>query len=92
MEDRLSRVEKKIDTLQEAIVSLARVEERLVTVFNRQSHIETKVDAIENKMDSLAESMASARTMERLIWVVVVAGISAVFTYIGNQDDILRAS
>jgi len=84
MEDRLSRVEKKIDTLQEAIVSLARVEERLVTVFNRQSHIETQVDAIENKMDSLAESMASARTMERLIWVVVVAGISAVFTYIGN--------
>jgi vacuolar-type H+-ATPase subunit E/Vma4 len=84
MEDRLSRVEKKIDTLQEAIVSLARVEERLVTVFNRQSHIETKVDAIENKMDVLAENMASARTMERLIWVVIVAGISAVFTYIGN--------
>ena len=84
MEDRLSRVEKKIDTLQEAIVSLARVEERLVTVFNRQSHIETKVDAIENKMDVLAENMASARTMERLIWVVIVAGISAFFTYIGN--------
>ena len=84
MEDRLSRVEKKIDTLQEAIVSLARVEERRVTVFNRQSHIESKVDAIENKMDALAESMASARTMERLIWVVIVAGISAVFTYIGN--------
>ena len=84
MEDRLSRVEKKIDTLQEAIVSLARVEERLVTVFNRQSHIETKVDAIENKMDVLAENMASARTMERLIWVVIVAGISAVFTYIEN--------
>ncbi|MDB4308038.1 hypothetical protein N9985_01985 [Gammaproteobacteria bacterium] len=80
----MSRVEKKIDTLQEAIVSLARVEERLVTVFNRQSHIETKVDAIENKMDTLAENMASARTMERLIWVVIVAGISAVFTYIGN--------
>ena len=84
MEDRLSRVEKKIDTLQEAIVSLARVEERLVTVFNRQSHIETKVDAIENKMDSLAENMATARVTERLIWVVIVAGIGAVFTYIGN--------
>jgi vacuolar-type H+-ATPase subunit E/Vma4 len=84
MEDRLSRVEKKIDTLQEAIVSLARVEERLVTVFNRQSHIETKVDAIENKMDTLSENMASARILERLIWVVIVAGIGAVFTYIGN--------
>jgi hypothetical protein len=84
MEDRLSRVEKKIDTLQEAIVSLARVEERLVTVFNRQSHIETKVDAIENKMDCLAENIASARTMERLLWIILVASIGAVFTYIGN--------
>ena len=92
MEDRLSRVERKIDTLQEAIVSLARVEERLVTVFNRQSHIETKVDAIENKMDSLAENMASARVTERLIWIVIVASIGAVFTYIGNQDDIFRTS
>ena len=43
MEDRLSRVEKKIDSLQEAVISLARVEERLVTVFNRQSSIESKV-------------------------------------------------
>ena len=84
MEDRLSRVEAKIDGLQEAIISLARVEERLVTVFNRQSHIETKVDAIENKMDTLSENMASARILERLIWVVIVAGIGAVFTYIGN--------
>tara|TARA_R110000823_G_scaffold212036_3_gene342253 strand:- start:2153 stop:2407 length:255 start_codon:yes stop_codon:yes gene_type:complete len=84
MEDRLSRVERKIDTLQEAIVSLARVEERLVTVFNRQSNIETKIEIIENKVDGLVENMASARTMERLIWIVVVAGISAAFTYIGN--------
>jgi len=84
MEDRLSRVEKKIDTLQEAIVSLARVEERLVTVFNRQSHIEAKVDAIENKMDILAENMVSTRITERLIWIVIVASIGAVFTYIGN--------
>ena len=92
MEDRLSRVEKKIDTLQEAIVSLARVEERLVTVFNRQSHIEAKVDAIENKMDILAENMVSTRITERLIWIVIVASIGAVFTYIGNQDDIFRTS
>ena len=49
MEDRLSRVEKKIDSLQEAIISLARVEERLVTVFNRQSSIESKVTHIEDQ-------------------------------------------
>jgi hypothetical protein len=35
-------------------------------------------------MDSLAENMASARVTERLIWIVIVASIGAVFTYIGN--------
>ena len=84
MEDRLSRVEKKIDTLQEAIVSLARVEERLVTVFNRQSHIEAKIEVIETKVDTLSDSIVSARMIERLVWIVVVAAVGAAFTYIGS--------
>lgn len=83
MEDRLSRVEKKIDTLQEAIVSLARVEERLVTVFNRQTNIEDKVNAIESKVDELTANMISSKLLERFIWVIVVASIGAIFTYMG---------
>lgn len=83
MEDRLSRVEKKIDTLQEAIVSLARVEERLVTVFNRQTNIEDKVNAIESKVDSLAANHISSKILERFIWVIIVASVGAIFTYMG---------
>jgi vacuolar-type H+-ATPase subunit E/Vma4 len=79
----LSRVEKKIDTLQEAIVSLARVEERLVTVFNRQTNIEDKVNAIESKVDSLAANMISSKILERFIWVIIVASVGAIFTYMG---------
>lgn len=83
MEDRLSRVERKIDTLQEAIVSLARVEERLVTVFNRQSLIESKVDGIETKLDTVSQQVASARTTERFIWIVIAAAIGAAFNLMG---------
>jgi hypothetical protein len=84
MEDRLSRLEQKIDMLSEAVVSLARVEERLVTVFNRQSHIEAKVEAIDNKVDELSQGMVSSKLVERLIWVIIVAGISTAFTLLGN--------
>ena len=84
MEDRLSRLEKKIDMLSEAVVSLARVEERLVTVFNRQSHIEAKVEAIDNKVDELSQGMVSSKLVERLIWVIIVAGVSTAFTLLGN--------
>jgi len=70
MEDRLSRVEKKIDTLQEAIVSLARVEERLTTVFNRQSSIESKVNAMDEKLQHISPSVVFG---ERVFWIIIVA-------------------
>lgn len=83
MEDRLSRVEAKIDSLQEAIISLARVEERLVTVFNRQSSIESKVIGLDDKVDRLSESAARTRQTERIVWIVIAAAIGAAFRYLG---------
>ena len=83
MEDRLSRVEAKIDGLQEAIISLARVEERLVTVFNRQSSIESKVMGLDDKVDRLSESVVRTRQTERIVWLVIAAAIGAVFRYLG---------
>ena len=83
MEDRLSRVEKKIDSLQEAVISLARVEERLVTVFNRQSKIESQVDSMEQKMDAMAESIATSMGTERIVWILIAAGIAAFFNFMG---------
>lgn len=83
MEDRLSRLENKIDTLSEAVVSLARVEERLITVFNRQSSIESKVEEIAKKVDALGNGEISSRILERIIWIAIVAAISAGFSYLG---------
>jgi hypothetical protein len=62
---------------------LARVEERLVTVFNRQTNIEDKVNAIESKVDELTANMISSKLLERFIWVIVVASVGAIFTYMG---------
>ena len=81
MEDRLSRVEKKIDSLQEAIISLARVEERLVTVFNRQSKIEAQVESMEQKIDALSENMAASMGTERIVWILIAAAIAAFFNF-----------
>lgn len=83
MEDRLSRVEAKIDSLQEAIISLARVEERLVTVFNRQSSIESKVIGLDDKVDRLSESAVRTRQTERIVWLVIAAAIGAAFRFLG---------
>ena len=38
-EERLSRVENKLDKLSEAVVEMARMEERLLTIFKRLEHM-----------------------------------------------------
>ena len=39
MDERLSRVENKIDKLSEAIVEMARMEERVISAFKRMDNI-----------------------------------------------------
>lgn len=83
MEDRLSRVEAKIDRLQDAVIALARVEEQLVTVFNRQSSIESKVNSLDDKVDRMVESLANARSVERVVWICIAAAIGAAVKFMG---------
>ena len=54
-ERRLERVEEKLDKLAEAVVSIARIEERVNTVlkhhdrfFNRLDRLEARVETVEN--------------------------------------------
>lgn len=75
-ESRLARVESKIDDLQKAVVSLARVEERLITVFNRQSGIEEKVNNMDGAINKLQRGAAAGAYMERLFWICVAAGVA----------------
>ena len=84
MEDRFARLETKIDKLQEAVVSLARVEEQLVSVFNRQTTIEAQITTIEEKTDKIAAEVIQARTIERVIWLVMAGMIGAAFRFFGR--------
>jgi chromosome segregation ATPase len=73
VENRIERIESKIDDLQEAIVSLARVEERITTIFSRQTKIEEQVNSMDKKLSKIHPSVAFA---ERLFWIAVVAYFS----------------
>tara|TARA_R110000737_G_C14523957_1_gene475919 strand:+ start:385 stop:639 length:255 start_codon:yes stop_codon:yes gene_type:complete len=84
MDDRLLRIEQQLDTMQEAIVSLARVEERLISMLDRQLSIDGKVDELDKKIDVLATDMASSKVTERLIWLLIAAGVATVTTFLGG--------
>lgn len=80
-QDRLTRLEGKIDQLQEAVIKLARVEERLLTVFNRQAVIEQKVDHIETRLNELSTAI-SGRFSERIFWVLFATLATVVSNYL----------
>lgn len=82
---RLSRIEDKLDKLSEAVVSLARMEERMVTLFNRMNKYEDQQDLLDEKIDNVAEKVAingqTLRFAERIFWVIVSTAISTLFWY-----------
>lgn len=84
-QDRLSRIEVKLDKLAEAVVQLARMEERMVNLFNRMDHyqerqtrIEKKIEGIESKVTTSLQKVAFA---ERVFWIALtsVAGVLVVY-------------
>lgn len=59
-EDRLTRMEDKLDKLSEAVYAIARMEERMLTVFRRLENIDASVKKMDDRIDEM-EKQAIAR-------------------------------
>ena len=82
-ERRLERVEIKIDRLSEALVSMARIEERVTTVLKQTDRCMDRLDKMEERLEivELQSNLnkKSVTSTERVIWILVTAGISTAF-------------
>ena len=78
-----ARIEAKIDKLADAVVQLARMEERMITLFSRMDKYEERQDKLEDKVEGIASDLQSndskVRFAERVFWIVVTAAVSSVF-------------
>jgi hypothetical protein len=74
-EQRLARIELKLDKLSEAVVSLARMEERMITLFNRMDGYDIRQANIEDRVSEVEKITVSRgavfRLIDKLIWIVV---------------------
>lgn len=75
--NRLDRIEAKLDQLTEAMITLARAEEKLAGLkedhdraFERLNRFSTKLDEIEKKVDDNAHTV---QVINKLFWVAIVA-------------------
>ena len=81
LEDSIVRVEQKVDKLAEAIVTLARVEEKVAGLkedheksFERMNRFSQRLDEIEKKVD---DNHRTVCIINRLVFAAVIAGIGA---------------
>lgn len=81
---RLERIEKKLDEVGQAIVALARMEERMITLFKRMDGLDQeqtqhgrRIALVENKVGSNGQSL---RFAERVFWIVITAAVAYAFT------------
>ena len=87
-EKRLERIEQKLDDMSKAIVSLARLEERMVTLFKRMDSYDDAQDKLSDRVAKI-EKVSGAdgvtlRFLERIFWIVVTAAVTAyVVTHMG---------
>ena len=86
MEDRLNRMEDKIDKLSEAVLAMARMEERMITVFKRMENFDYAHKKIDDRLDDF-EKQAIARGQkiafaERFFWMVCTGAVGLAFIYL----------
>jgi len=74
-EQRLARIEQKLDKLSEAVISLARMEERIITLFNRMDTYDTRQLNMEDRVADIEKISVSRgavfKLVDKLIWIVV---------------------
>jgi sugar-specific transcriptional regulator TrmB len=80
-EERLSRIEDKLDKMSEAITLLARMEERMVTLFKRMDKYDEAMNKIVTRIESIENNYAQASVVSsflaKIFWLIVGAVIVA---------------
>lgn len=88
-DQRLERIENKLDQMGEAIVSLARMEERMVTLFRRMDAYDDRQESLHERVHSMEKRQGvngqTLRFAERLFWIFAAAGASYLFYSGGTQ-------
>ena len=87
---RLERIEKKLDEVGQAIVALARMEERMITLFKRMDSYDDKQNELQDRLHTLEKRQGingqTLRFAERMFWVVATAAVSYIFYISGGSQ------
>ena len=75
--DRLDRIEEKIDKLSDAVVAIARAEEKLASLQLEHGKMYDRMNRFSEKLDSVEEcvkdNQRTVHIINKLFWILVIA-------------------
>jgi len=81
VDNRLDRIEQKIDKLSEAIISIARAEEKLVMLENDKKFLMQKMVEIGDRVTVVEKKVEDAQgtisIIQRITWIAVSTAVAA---------------
>ncbi len=81
-EDRLTRMEEKIDKLSDAVISIARAEEKLIQLGTLTDVLFKKIDDMNSRMmemeRTVGETKAFMTTFNKLSWIFISGLLTAI--------------
>jgi len=79
--DRLARIEGKLDKMSEAIVSLARMEERMITLFKRMDTYDANQSLVSDRLTKVEVAQANSDGSNKWVSLVVIAIITGAISF-----------
>jgi DNA repair ATPase RecN len=83
---RLDRIEEKIDKLSEAMITVARAEEKLISMEQKYAAQYDRMNKFSEKLDELerlvTQNAATVNTINKLFWIAIIAMAGAIATNI----------
>ena len=85
-ESRLDRIEQKIDKLADAMISLARAEEKIIALQDDHDNMRERLNKLSLKLDEIQKAVDdNARTVGIINKVVYAAMVAAVGAYVAHM-------
>ena len=79
---RLDRIEQKIDQMSEAIIALARAEEKIITLAEIGKQQGAQILTLINRVDTLEtlvrQNAGTVSVINKLFWIVIAAAATAI--------------
>ena len=82
--NRLEKLETKIDRLSDAVIAIARIEERVTTVLKQNDRFIARMDRLEDRVEIVEQkaivNSKGISTFERAFWIIL-SGIVSIIVY-----------